>query len=353
MIHILNQSEPYPDGWGSKVKGPAYFSESVYEHAAALLGLEVRSHPVGFAKGNTVATVRLSLKALETIRNVDEGLAIIWQGYGVYAVLANLLLRRKSAFILNTYKVPLNGNGALKSRINDRLLVKAIKSATGVIAISSSQARALRSYNTNTLWVPFASDVSWWTPGLPNYAYLSSHGIGYRDYVLVMGDVYRDEATSLKALRDLEQPILRVTRNLQTASAARAAFKEFNIKHGDVLVNVSFELLREIYRGARAVLIPAKSSLYPAGMTSLTEAMSCGRPVMISAGQTTEGYVKDGHDAFVLDELEEFAIRDRMAIVYESEIGETVGRNARNTVEERLNFRASAAKLANFIARLA
>ena len=351
MLHIFKQSESYPDNWESEVGRPGYFSDSVYYHAASVLGLDVKSHSVGCAR-NILQTLWLSRNALKTIQHLDNGLAIIWQGYGVYAALANSVLGRGVPFILNTYKVPANGPQALKTRINDRLLGKAIEAATGVITITQSQASALKPYNPNILCVPFASDANWWTPRLPDNAFLARHGIGYREYLLIMGDVYRDEETTLKAVSDLKYPILRVTRDPQTALAAQEAFTACNITHGNILVNVSFELLREIYRGARAVVVPARSSLYPAGMTSLTEAMSCGRPVIIPAGLTTEDYVMDGYDAFVLNEWEESAIRDRVARIYETEIGETVGGNARNTVEERLNFHASARKLADFIASL-
>lgn len=352
MLHIFNQSEPYPDNWASNVGRPDYFSDSVYYHAASLLGIDVKSHPVGYASNHIFKTLSLSLNALKTIKNLDNGLAIIWQGYGVYAALANSVSGRGARFILNTYKVPSNGPQALKTRLSDKLLSNAIESAAGVITISRPQASSLKPFNSNVLWVPFASDANWWTPRLPHDALLARHGIGYRNYVLIMGDVYRDEETTLKAVKELKYPILRVTRSPQTALAAQKAFRALNITDGNILVNVSFELLREIYRGARVVVVAARSSVYPAGMTSLTEAMSCGRPVVIPAGLTTEGYVQDGYDAFVLNEWEESAIRDRVASVYETEIGETVGGNARNTVEERLNFHTSAKKIADFIASL-
>jgi glycosyltransferase involved in cell wall biosynthesis len=87
-------------------------------------------------------------------------------------------------------------------------------------------------------------------------------------------------------------------------------------------------------------------------MTSLTEAMSCGRPVVIPSGLATEGYVQDGYDAFVLKNWERSTIRDSIEKAYQTDIGELIGRNARNTVEERINFHASAKRLASFIASL-
>jgi glycosyltransferase involved in cell wall biosynthesis len=167
-----------------------------------------------------------------------------------------------------------------------------------------------------------------------------------------MGDVDRDERTTLNALSDLNHPIIRMTREPKTALDARLAFRESNIKQWDVLVSVPYELLRELYRGARVVVVPARSTIHPAGMTSLTEAMSCGRPVVIPSGLATEGYVQDGHDAFVLKKWEESAIRESVEKAYQTDIGELIGRNARNTVEERINFHASAKRLSSFIASI-
>ena len=307
-LHVLNQEQPYLNDLAPRTAGPGYFTDPIYQRAASLLGLGTKNHTVGHTR-NIFRILWLSLIGAKTIKNTSNGLVIVWQGYGTYAVLASTLLGRKTRFILNTYKVPSDRPQALKKRINDKLLGRAISAADGVIAISRSQANALRSYNPNVAWVPFAPDSSWWTPGTPDHALLASHGIGYRDYILIMGDVDRDEKTTLKALSDLNRPILRVTRESQTALIARRAFREADIAQGDVLVNVPFEVLRELYRSARVVVVPARSSVHPAGMTSLTEAMSCGRPVVIPSGLATDGYVQDGYDAFVLDEWEESAIR--------------------------------------------
>ena len=193
-----------------------------------MLGLDVKNHIAGHTR-SIFRTLWLSLIALKTIKNSGNKLVIVWQGYGTYAVLASALLGRKTRFILNTYKVPSDRPQALKKRINDKLLGKAISAADAVITISRAQANALKSYNPNVVWIPFASDSSWWTPGFPDHALLASHGIGYRDYILIMGDVDRDERTTLKAVRDLNHPILRVTREPRTALGRAAGIS--GIKH--------------------------------------------------------------------------------------------------------------------------
>lgn len=350
-MHVLGQFQPYIKELTSRTERPGYFSDMFCHHAASLLGLDFKYHSAVHAK-SIFKTVWLSLIVLKKIRKNQNDLLIVWQGYGTYAVLFSALLGKKPRFILNTYKVPTDLPQSIFKKINDKILKKALSSADGVIAISKDQVGALQAFSSNVAWIPFAADLNWWTPACPNHAFLASQGIHYRDYILIMGDVDRDERTTLNALSDLNHPILRVTREAKTALNARHALTESNIKRWDVLVSVPYELLRELYRGARVVVVPARSTIHPAGMTSLTEAMSCGKPVVIPSGLATEGYVQDGYDAFVLKKWEKSTIRDSVEKAYRTDIGEIIGTNARNTVEERINFHASAKQLTNFIASI-
>lgn len=350
-MHVLGQFQPHIKELTSRMQRPGYFSDMLCQEAASLLGLNHKHHSAIHSK-SILKTVWLSLIAFKKIRNNHDDLVIVWQGYGTYAVLLSALLGRKTRFILNTYKVPSDLPQSIFKKLNDKILKKALFSAEGVVAISKYQADSLRAFNSKVAWIPFAADLNWWTPALPNRLLLESQGIHFQDYILIMGDVDRDERTTLSALSDLNHPILRVTRESKTALDARLAFRELNIKQWDILVSVPYELLRELYRGARVVVVPARSTIHPAGMTSLTEAMSCGRPVVIPSGLATEGYVQDGYDAFVLKKWEESAIRESTEKAYQIDIGELIGRNARNTVEERINFHASAKRLSGFIASI-
>ena len=350
-IHVLGQFQPNIKELTPSTEIPGYFSDIFCHEAATLLSLSHKHHSAVHSK-SIFKTIWLSLIAFKIIRNNLDDLVIVWQGYGTYAVLFSALLGIKTRFILNTYKVPSDLPQSIFKQINDKILKKAISSADGVIAISKDQADSLRAFNSKVAWIPFAADLNWWTPAFPNRLLLASQGIHFQDYILIMGDVDRDERTTLNALSDLNHPILRVTRESKTALKARHAFTESNIKQWDVLVSVPYELLRELYRGARVVVVPARSTIHPAGMTSLTEAMSCGRPVVIPSGLATQGYGQDGYDAFVLKKWEKSTIRDSVEKAYQTDIGELMGRNARNTVEERINFHASAKRLSSFIASL-
>jgi glycosyltransferase involved in cell wall biosynthesis len=347
-LHVFGQHQPTLNNHSPQSSTPNYYSDVIYFKAASLFGLAVKHHRAEHTK-NIFKLIWLSIIGMKVIYENPDQPVIVWQGYGTYAILVSAIFLKKRSFILNTYKVPGESRQALKKRINDKLLKKAISLATGVVTISPVQAKALKRFNPNTAWIPFASDANWWKPGFPDLVLLANHGINHRDYVLVMGDADRDEITTLKALTDLNRPIIRVTREHLVALAALRAFRESGVTQGHVLLKISYELLRELYRGARVVVVPSKSDIHPAGMTSLTEAMSCGRPVIIRSGLATCGYVQDGYDAFVLSEWDASEIRGRILKVYETDIGESIGRNARNTVEKTLNFDLSAKKMSNFL----
>ena len=153
----------------------------------------------------------------------------------------------------------------------------------------------------------------------------------------------------MRALSNFNLPILRVTRDKKTAELSRKAFAVEKITNGEVYRKVSYELLRELYRAAKVVVVPAKGHLHPAGMTSMTEAMCCGRPVVIPYGLATDGYVTNGYNAFVLDEWEENKISNIIESICQTDIGEYVGKNGRKTVDEFLNFKASSIEFSNFL----
>ena len=348
-LHIFLQSEPYPEPFKSNEERPSYFSSVLYTRVATILGSIIQIHAPRYAGVNIFKMLLSSFETFAHMRQCKNDIFVVWQGHGMYGALLNKRFDARSPFILNTYKVPKNFHRKIKTRINDKLLCKAIKQAFCVVTISYRQADEIRYYNKGAVCVPFASDINWWTPKIADYSLLQKYAINFRDYVLIMGDVNRDEETTARAIKGLNYPILRVTRDPKTVRKAEHVWLTLGIKNGRILEKVPFKVLREIYRGARVVIIPARSEMHPAGMTSMTEAMGCARPVIIPSGLTTEGYVQNEIDAFVLDGWRESDIRDRVVCVYETNRGELIGLAARKTVEEKLNFDASAGVLADFV----
>lgn len=348
-VHIFGQMQPLQKGLASLGTSPLYFTDVIFPKAVKSLGLEFKKVNAKHT-GNLFHLIWLTLLALIKIKNNSNDLFIVWQGYGAYAIWISGLLGVKTQFILNTYKIPEGLNQSIWKVFSDKILRNLISKSEAVIVISRTQILRLNLFDCKrAAWIPFASDSEWWTPNIPDYAFLGNQGIKYQNFILIMGDADREENTSLRALSKLGHPIVRVTRDKYTAKTAQKAFIDEKVVHGQVCLNVSYELLRELYRGSRVVVVPANAELHPAGMTSLTEAMCCGKPVIIPSGMATDGYIKDGYNAFVLDAWEESQITAIAENIYKTEIGEYVGNNARGTVEELLNFNASASKLNKFL----
>jgi glycosyltransferase involved in cell wall biosynthesis len=347
-VSILGQMQPSLTNSFSSAR-PSYFTEVVFSEAFESLGIRQKNFNTKHAR-NIVQLLFLTLSALKKIITSRNDLFIVWQGYGAYAIWIAGLMGIKTRFIINTYKIPEGGKQSFLKIINDKVLEKLIKNSEGVITISRTQAVRLKLFSCKKVaWIPFASDASWWTPKIPDRAILGNHGINFHNFILVMGDVDRDENVTLRALGKFNIPILRVTRDKKTAELSRKAFADEKVTNGEVYRNVSYELLRELYRAAKVVVVPAKGYLHPAGMTSMTEAMCCGRPVVIPSGLATDGYVNDGYNAFVLDEWEETKISNIIESIYRTDIGEYVGSNGRKTVDEFLNFKASSIAFSNFL----
>jgi len=348
-VHVFGQMQPKQSGSKLLRSSPLYSTEVIFPKSIKCLGLELKHSNEKHAR-NLLHLLWLTIIALKKIKNNSNDLFVVWQGYGSYAIWISYLVGIKPLFILNTYKIPESLNQSVWKVINDKILKKLIAKSEAIITISRTQAVRLNLFNCKkAAWIPFASDSDWWTPKMPDYEFLGNHGINYRNFILVMGDVDRDEKITLRALRNLNYPILRVTRDKGTARTALKAFTDENVKHGKVCLNVSYELLRELYRGAKFVVVPAKTELHPAGMTSLTEAMCCGKPVIIPSGLATDGYIYDGYNAFVLDQWEEGRINIIAKNICSTDIGMYIGNNARHTVDELINFNASVSRLNEFL----
>lgn len=351
MLRVFRQASPYAAPTKRTSSEPEYFSDAVYERAAKLLGVEIGVYEPGYRAPGLISSIALAFEAQSEFKRVQEGLAIVWQGYGVYAALAAGSSVR-NRYLVNTYKVPFATDGGPGKLVNDWLLSQALQRAAGAVAISKSQATALHEYCAEVLWLPFAADLKWWSPGACDYSVLAEHGIPFRRFVVVVGDVDRDETTTFRALRPLRHPIVRVTRDPATARRAQEVIDCLGVERAKVVLGVPLWVLREIYRGAALMVVPARSRVHPAGLTSLTEGMSCACPVLIPRGHATEGYVQNGVDAFVLDEWTETSIGEVVEQVMQSDIGEVVGRAGRKCVEDRLNFDRAARSLTAFLRKM-
>ncbi len=136
----------------------------------------------------------------------------------------------------------------------------------------------------------YGVDVDFWTPG--------STPPG--DYVLSVGnDGRRDYATLVRAVTS---PPVR-TRILTRRPLPELPAHVENLRGSWHAPVVTDEELRDLYRGALAVIVPLEDSLQPSGQSVALQAMACGRPVILSRtrGLWTGDGIVDGRDLLLVE----------------------------------------------------
>ena len=169
---------------------------------------------------------------------------------------------------------------------------------------------------SQTQFLPFGVDTAFWAP--------SDESVG--EYVLAVGsDPCRDFDTLIRAC---PYPLKIMTR----------APNRINVLIPD---NVSFiqgdlATLQSLYARARLTIMPLKDTLQPSGQTTILQAMSMERPVIITRtrGVWTDKLV-DGENCIIVPPGDPDALREAICRLYEDpEHAAAIGQRARLTVVE-------------------
>jgi glycosyltransferase involved in cell wall biosynthesis len=109
--------------------------------------------------------------------------------------------------------------------------------------------------------------------------------------------------------------------------------------------------LRRLYEQAAIVVVPLIESDMPAGITTLLEAMSMGKPVIVSGTQELLGVVEDRENALVVPPGDVSAMRAAIIELLEDPSRRAyLGMRARQTAVERFDVGCYAAALAGQLA---
>lgn len=97
--------------------------------------------------------------------------------------------------------------------------------------------------------------------------------------------------------------------------------------------SLSYAQLRDAYAGARFVVAPLRRASYAAGVTSITEAMAMGKPVVATASPGIVDYVRDGETGLLVPCGDAPALRRAMQRLLDNEaLGREMGANGRRWV---------------------
>lgn len=172
------------------------------------------------------------------------------------------------------------------------------------------------------------------------------------DFVLAVGkDLARDYRTlaAATAAGGFRTILVAHPRNVEGLQIPRS----LEVRH-----DVDWEELRDLYARAACVVLPlrepqASVGTDGSGLTAVLEAMASGKAVVATRRPALETYVQDGHTGILVAPEEPDQLAAAVTGVLEDPVAATaMGSAARETVEQRLNTRALAGRLAPLLTRL-
>jgi len=133
--------------------------------------------------------------------------------------------------------------------------------------------------------LPFGVDAQFWTAAEVN----KSDG----DYVLSIGNDWSRDYATLASAWHPEYPPLKVVTGLPVPPSAGS----LEVIAGDWKRQLlSDEKVRDLFRGARFVVLPIRQTVQPSGQSACIQAMACGKAVILSdiAGLWSREIMADG-----------------------------------------------------------
>ncbi len=153
-----------------------------------------------------------------------------------------------------------------------------------------------------------------------------------RPYILAVGrDLGRDYTTLVTAASEFS-----IRLKLVTLPYLLVGIKKLD-NNCDVYQNLSYDELFGLYAGALAAVIPLKKDIqYPSGVRGALEAMSLGKPVIMTKTPVMEEYFKDGtHLLFIEPESPAAMVSAIKRLGEQAELREALVKNAKKLVKTR------------------
>lgn len=214
-----------------------------------------------------------------------------------------------------------------------------------LISLSKEETRFLnRKLNRKDIrHVPFGVDVKFWS---------SSNGSHARNYVLAIGnDMARDWMTLVRAWRP-DFPVLKIVTNLPVPRHP----SNVEVISGDWrLQTLTDEAVRDLYRGARFVVVPLMQTMQPSGQSVCLQAMSCGRPVVLSdiEGLWDRNLMRDGETVLLTPPGDADALAEKVRLLLSDQVlAGRLARFGRAVIEKHLNVEIMAQSLLKLIDQL-
>ena len=174
-------------------------------------------------------------------------------------------------------------------------------------------------------YIPFGVDEAFWTPA-PAVA-------GGEDYVLSIGNDPQCDYGTLAAAWQPDFPWLKIV----TRRGVSASDGDIEIISGDGPHNALTDAdVRKLYRGARFVVLPLRSTNQPSGQSACLQAMACGKAVILSdtPGLWDRTVIRDGEICLLVRSESPGELRRSIeGLLVDPDRAAAIGVKARDAVE--------------------
>ncbi len=236
-------------------------------------------------------------------------------------------------------------NGGRNKKLELLPLRHAIKSVAGVVSHNSFQQdyyrKNLPCLAEKNFFVPFGADSEFFKP----------LDLKTENYIVSVGYVKRDWDTLLKAFEDLENDVkLKI---IGVPDKKKLNFSPKIQNRVECLPYIPIQRLKEEIAKARFMVIPLPYVRYSLGQTTLLQAMSMQKAVIVTKVPSVEDYVEDGKNVILFEPKDVQDLKNKMEMLLkDSKLTERVAKNARKTIVKDFNEKNLAKNLYKTVEKL-
>jgi glycosyltransferase involved in cell wall biosynthesis len=171
-------------------------------------------------------------------------------------------------------------------------------------------------------------------------------------YVLSVGLEARDYETLVSALAGINVPGKIVVSGVREAGKYSTLIPA-STSTLDVMSHLSYHDLRDLYAGCAFVVLPLHDSDYPAGATTIMEAMAMGKPVIATRSRGIREYIQDGKTGMWAGLADAKDLRNKILYLWNNpDIAEEMGTTARAWASQRVDLDRYTDELASILKNL-
>jgi glycosyltransferase involved in cell wall biosynthesis len=167
-------------------------------------------------------------------------------------------------------------------------------------------------------------------------------------YVLAVGDdISRDYPTLIEACRIAGLPLkLRSGAKFDTSGGSESLVSAVG--------RLTYKELRDLYLGARVVVVPLKSADYPGGITAVFEAMAMGKPLIAARTGTTSDFISHGQDGILVTPQSSSELSKELIVLWNNkELRDKLGNNARQRLDKNFSYDSYIKRFATYLRKVA